>query len=83
MGCDVLLQFFLNLRYLELRGDVFLNFEHALLDIELFEKRLLLGDIDIQIGRQKIRQLLRIVNVQDHQTRLLRYFRRQFEQMRG
>ena len=68
---------------LELRRDVLLHGAHPFFDIELFEQRLLLRDIDIEIRREKIGELLGILDVQDHHARLLRRVRRQLEQTRS
>src|SRR5712692_3447044 len=80
---DVLLQFFLDLRDLQLGGDMSLDRADSLFDVRFFENRLLLCNIDIQVRRQKISELFRSRDVQDHQARLLRRFRRKLEQSRS
>ena len=39
---------------------------HALLEIELFEDGLFLCNVDVQVRREKISELLGIIDVQDH-----------------
>ena len=63
---NILLQSLLNLSDLELRRDMLLHSAHALLDIELVEDRLFLCNIDVQVRREKISELLGIIDVQDH-----------------
>ena len=79
----ILLQLLLDLRDLELRRDACLHRVQPLLDVVLLEQRLLLRDIEIQIWRQKIGQLLRILDPEHDRARLFRHVRRQLEQLRG
>ena len=51
LGLHIFLQFLLDLRDLELRGDMSLSRAHPFFHIELFQQRLLLGDIDVQVRR--------------------------------
>src|SRR5438132_882502 len=57
-----------------------LHSTNALFDIQLFENRLLLRNIDVQVLRQKISELLGVIDVQDHQTHLLWRIGCQFEE---
>jgi len=59
---------------------MFLHDTDPLLDVRFFENRLLLRNIDVQVRRQKICELFRSGDVQNHQARLLRRFWRQLEQ---
>src|SRR5205814_600349 len=79
----VFLQSLLNLSNLELRRDLLLHGANTLLDIELLEDCLLLRNIDVQVRRQKISELLGVLDIEDHQTRLLRRVRRQLKQSRS
>src|SRR5205814_8221075 len=79
----VFLQSLLNLSNLELRRDLILHGANTLLDIELLEDCLLLRNIDVQVRRQKISELLGVLDIEDHQTRLLRRVRRQLKQSRS
>ena len=58
----ILLQLLLNLRDLELGGDVGLHSAEPLFQIKLFQERLFLRHIDVQIGREEIDQLFRVLD---------------------
>src|SRR5206468_10845444 len=73
----IFLESLLNLGDFQLRRDLLLHSANALFDIELFENRLFLGNIDVQVRRQKISELLGIFYIEDHHTLLLRSVRRQ------
>src|ERR1051326_5247264 len=78
----ILLESLLDLGDLELRRHLLLHSTNALFDIELLENRLFLRDIDVQVRRQKVCELLGVLDIEDHQTRLLRCVRRQLKQSR-
>ena len=79
----IFLQSLLNLGDLQLRRDLLLHNANALFHIKLLENRLFLGNIDVQVRPQKIRELLRVIDIEDHQTRLLRRVRSQLKQSRS
>ena len=79
----VLLQLLLDLRDLELRRNARLHRVETLLDVVLLEQRLLLGNVDVQIRRQKIGQLLRTLHPEHNRARLFGHVRRQLEQLGG
>jgi hypothetical protein len=80
---DIFLQSLLDLGDLKLSRNVLLHSIHPFFDVEFFEQRLLLRNIDIEVRRQKIGELLGILDVHDHQARLFRGVRRQLEQARS
>ena len=51
-------------------------------DVEFLENGLLLRDIDIQIGREKIQELFRVLDAPHDQAGLVRRIWRQFQQAR-
>ena len=80
---NVLLQFLLDLRDLQLRGNVSLHRTQTFLHVEFLQDGLLLGKIDIEIRREKIDQLLRGLDAANDRARSFRRFRSQIEQARG
>ena len=79
----IFLQLLLDLRDLKLRRDVSLDRTQSLGDVELFENRLLLGNIDIEIGREKIDQLFRVLDAAHEDARPFGRVGQQIEQLRG